>query len=133
MLLYTCNYGIRGNYMFPAERIKLLREINEISQTKLANDLFIGRSTMSEYENGIKQPPIDVLVQIADYFDVSLDYLAGRTDKKISIQKLNNHLSTRYGNIPLEDLNDLQRDEKEAIGILIRTYQKYNNRIEKKK
>lgn len=119
--------------MFPAERIKLLREINEISQTKLANDLFIGRSTMSEYENGIKQPPIDVLVQIADYFDVSLDYLAGRTDKKISIQKLNNHLSTRYGNIPLEALNDLQKDEKEAIGILIRTYQKYNNMTEKKK
>ena len=116
--------------MFPAERIKLLREINDVSQTKLANDLFIGRSTMSEYENGNKQPPISVLIKIADYFDVSLDYLAGRTDIKISIQKMSNHLSTRYGNIPLADLNNLQKDEKEAMGILIRTYQKYNNATE---
>ena len=119
--------------MFLGERIKLLREIKGISQTKLAKDLYIGRSTISEYESGIKQPPISALVKIADYFDVSLDYLAGRTDKKISIEKLDNRLSTRYGEIPLNDLCDLQKDEKEAIGILIKTYKKYNCTTDKEK
>lgn len=113
--------------MFPAERIRLLRENKNISQKKLAEDLLIGQSTMSEYENGVKQPPISILVKIADYFDVSLDFLAGRTDKKIPIEKLSNQLSTRYGNIPMQDLCELQKDEKEAIGILIQTYKKYNN------
>ena len=105
---------------------KLLREDKKISQTKLAEDLFIGRSTMSEYENGTKQPPISVLVKIADYFDVSLDYIAGRTDKKVSIEKINTILSTQYGKTLLNDFCNLQKDEKKAIEILIQTYKKYN-------
>lgn len=117
--------------MFPAERIRLLRENKDISQTKLAENLYIGRSTLSEYESGIKQPPISILIKIADYFDVSLDYLAGRTDKKVSVEKLTSLLSAQYGNIPLSDLCDLQNDEKEAIGILIKTYKKYGNTVNK--
>lgn len=119
--------------MFPAERIKSLRENRNISQLKLAKDLLIGQSTMSEYESGIKQPPVSILIKIADYFDVSLDYLAGRTDVKISINKINSHLTTRFGELTINDLFNLQKDEKEAVLIHIQTYNKYRNIIEKKK
>lgn len=118
--------------MFPAERIKMLRENREISQIKLAKDLLIGQSTMSEYESGVKQPPVSVLSKMADYFDVSLDYLAGRTNIKISIEKLHKQLSTRFGEVSINDLFNLQDDEKEAIWILIQTYKKYGDSIDKK-
>ena len=119
--------------MFPAERIKPLRESKNISQLKLARDLLIGQSTMSEYESGIKQPPVSVLINIADYFDVSLDYLTGRTDVKVSINKLNSHLTTRFGELTINDLFSLQNDEKEAVLIHIQTYKKYKNLQTKKK
>lgn len=65
------NKKVEEDIVFPAERIKSLREGKNISQLKLAKDLLIGQSTMSEYESGIKQPPVSVLINIADYFDVS--------------------------------------------------------------
>jgi len=54
--------------LFPAERIRELRELKEITQTELASRLLIGKSTMSEYETGVKQPPVAVLSIIADFF-----------------------------------------------------------------
>lgn len=113
--------------LFPAERIRLLRENKNISQKKLAEDLLIGQSTMSEYENGIKQPPLSVLVKMADYFDVSLDYLAGRTNLKPSIDLLQEKLTVRPGKvIAVNDLVNLGADEKEAICSLIDIFKKKN-------
>ncbi len=83
--------------MFPAARIKKLRESKNISQGKIAKDLLIGQSTMSEYENEVKQPPISVLIKIADYFDVSLDYLTGRTSIKTTASTIREKLITESG------------------------------------
>jgi transcriptional regulator with XRE-family HTH domain len=127
------NKKAEEDIVFPAERIKSLREGKNISQLKLAKDLLIGQSTMSEYESGIKQPPVSVLINIADYFDVSLDYLTGRTDVKVPINKLNSRLTTRFGELTINDLFSLQDDEKEAILIHIQTYKKYKNLQNKKK
>ncbi|MCI8619061.1 MAG: helix-turn-helix transcriptional regulator [Oscillospiraceae bacterium] len=111
--------------LYPAERIRLLRENKNISQKKLAEDLLIGQSTMSEYENGIKQPPLSVLIKIADYFGVSLDYLAGRTNIKPTIDLLQENLSVRPGKtIAVDDLVHLGTDEKEAIRSLIDIFKK---------
>ena len=38
------------------------------------------RGTTGNFENGNKKPSLDMLIKLADYFDVSIDYLAGRTD-----------------------------------------------------
>lgn len=111
--------------MFPAERIKELRENMNVSQSKLANDLLIGQSTMSEYENGVKQPPISVLIKIADYFNVSLDYLTGRTNIKMTISTLQDKLVTESGNkMSIRDIIQLDSDEKEAIINLIKLFNK---------
>lgn len=58
----------------------------EILQTKkltayrVAKETNISQGLMNEYKNGIKVPTIENLIKIADYLDVSIDYLVGRTD-----------------------------------------------------
>ena len=63
-------------------RIKLLREKAKLSQAKLATALGdVKQPVLARYELGSIMPSYPVLVKIADYFDVSTDYLLGRTDK----------------------------------------------------
>ncbi|MBQ8371367.1 MAG: helix-turn-helix transcriptional regulator [Clostridia bacterium] len=62
-------------------RLKRLRKERNISQLKLAIDLNMNQNTVSRYENMEREADYETLVRIADYFDVSLDYLLGRTDK----------------------------------------------------
>ena len=62
-------------------RIKELREKKNITQLKLAVDLNLNQNTLSRYETGEREPSYDVLIKIADYFNVSIDYLLCLTDK----------------------------------------------------
>ena len=64
------------------ERIKALREDRDLTQQAAAEYLQITRSTYSNYENGIREFPLEVLKKLADLYDTSLDYLLERTDEK---------------------------------------------------
>lgn len=64
-----------------AQRVKLLRESMGISQLELAKKLKTTQSSVNRYENDQVNVPHDLLLKYADFFDVSLDYLYGRTDK----------------------------------------------------
>ncbi|MDE6470834.1 MAG: helix-turn-helix domain-containing protein [Eubacterium sp.] len=61
-------------------RLKELRKKKGISQLKLAMDLSMNQNTISRYETGERQADYKTLIKIADYFDVSIDYLLERTD-----------------------------------------------------
>ena len=61
-------------------RIRDLREDSDKKQIELAKNLNIDQSTYSDYENGKINIPIDQLIKIADFYNVSLDYLVGRDD-----------------------------------------------------
>ena len=61
-------------------RLKELREKRKISQVKLAMDLSMNQNSISRYENGTREADYKTLIQFADYFDVSIDYLLARTD-----------------------------------------------------
>lgn len=61
-------------------RLKELRKAKRISQLRLATDLNTNQNTISRYETGEREPGIAELIRIADYFNVSLDYLLERTD-----------------------------------------------------
>lgn len=61
-------------------RLKELRKQRHISQIKLAMDLSVSQNTISRYEQGEREAGYDMLVKIADYFNVSVDYLLERTD-----------------------------------------------------
>ena len=61
-------------------RLKELRKKKGISQLRLATELNTTQNTISRYETGEREPGIDELVKIADYFNVSVDFLIGRTN-----------------------------------------------------
>ncbi len=61
-------------------RLKEIRKLKGISQVKLAFALNTNQNTISRYETGEREPGISELIKIADYFDVSIDYLLERTD-----------------------------------------------------
>ena len=64
-----------------AQRLSQLRESVHLSQAKLAAEFEgIEQSAIFRYENAQSFPPYWVLIQYADFFDVSLDYIFGRTD-----------------------------------------------------
>lgn len=60
--------------------IRSLRESANLSQAKMAKQLGIPQSNLNRYENNNSATPLDVLIKYADFFDVSLDYILGRTD-----------------------------------------------------
>ena len=64
------------------ERIRNLREDNDKNQPELADYLNVKQTTYSKYELGKVNIPIEVFMKLADYYDVSVDYLLGRTAKK---------------------------------------------------
>lgn len=61
-------------------RLKELRRARKISQLKLALDLNMNQNSISRYENCEREADYETLIRFADYFDVSLDYLLGRTN-----------------------------------------------------
>lgn len=63
-------------------RIRDLREDRDFTQQQLADRLFINRRTYAAYENGVNSMTPETLIKIADIYDVSIDYLLERTDKK---------------------------------------------------
>ena len=67
----------RGDFM----RLKEIRKAKGISQLKMAMDLNTNQNTISRYETGEREPGIAELIRIADYFNVSVDYLLGRTNE----------------------------------------------------
>ena len=63
------------------QRIRDLREDHDKKQTELAAYLHIKPNTYSNYECGKINVPVDMLIKIADFYGVTLDYLVGRDDR----------------------------------------------------
>ncbi len=63
-------------------RIRDLREDADLTQKQIAELLMCDQSLYSKYERGERILPLELAVQLADFYKVSLDYLVGRTDKK---------------------------------------------------
>lgn len=66
-------------YIFP-ERLKELREEKELSINQLSKEINVSPTAISRWENNLRIPNIVNLFVLADFFDVSADYLIGRTD-----------------------------------------------------
>lgn len=61
-------------------RLKLLRKQKHMSQLSLAMKLNTTQMSISRYETGKREPDLKTLILIADFFDISIDYLLERTD-----------------------------------------------------
>lgn len=63
-----------------AQRIKDLMKSEKLTQMQLAHALEVGQSSISDWLNSKSEPSIENLWKLADYFDVSVDYLIGRKE-----------------------------------------------------
>ncbi len=68
-------------------RIRDLREDSDLTQIELCEKLYMNKTTYTNYEQGKHSVPFDFAVTLAEFYGVSLDYLAGRTNNKRGIEK----------------------------------------------
>ena len=71
-----------------SERLKSLREDKDLSQKELAKALGVSPSTIGMYESGKRTPDSEMLTRICDFFNITVDYLLGRTNTKNSLDSL---------------------------------------------
>ena len=64
------------------QRIQDLRTDADLSQKQLSEILHISQRSYSHYETESRNIPVEMLIRLANYYDISVDYLVGRTDKK---------------------------------------------------
>lgn len=63
-----------------ADRIKALRIEKKLTLKQLSTDLSLPLNTYANYEHGTREPPLDFIIALCDYYKVTADYLLGRTD-----------------------------------------------------
>ena len=63
-------------------RLKDLREDNDLKQEEISKYLHMKQPQYSRYERGERDIPIQILIMLADYYNCSIDYICGRTNKK---------------------------------------------------
>ncbi len=64
------------------QRLEDLRIDNDLTQQQVADILYCKREVYRRYEKGQRELPLSYAIMLADYYNVSLDYLVGRTDRK---------------------------------------------------
>lgn len=69
------------------ERIRHIREDSELTQQKVADILHIGQRTYADYESGKTRIPVDNLMLLAKFYNVSMDYITGASDIKTEYPK----------------------------------------------
>lgn len=64
------------------ERIRAIREDNDMTQQQIADILHVGQRTYSDYESGKTRIPIDSLIILAKFYNLSMDYISGASNIK---------------------------------------------------
>lgn len=112
---------------FP-EILRMLREKQGYSQKQLADVLHVSKNSVSHYELGVCMPSIEVIVSIAEIFDVSLDYLLGRSNVNLSKRLLEKTIDKNItaGNM-LEKILRLDKEHRSDLLRILRYIEKDNN------
>ncbi|MFT9495818.1 helix-turn-helix domain-containing protein [Anaerosolibacter sp.] len=100
-----------------SERLRELRQKHDITLDKMADDTGITKATLSRYENGHREPKLDIINTIADYFNVPVDYLLGNTNQ------INPHKTT---------VDLLEEEFPEGVQVLRRATKKLNPKARRK-
>lgn len=97
------------------KRLRSLRESQDIKQNEFANKIGISNVVLSRYESGERRPDYETLEKIADYFNVTTDYLLGRSntpnlseEDEFQAFKNNPDLERWYKELPNSDEEDLK-------------------------
>jgi len=93
--------------------LKQLRERENLTQEELAKRLNISRSRLASYEQGQREPDLELLEVIADFFNVDLDYLLGRSTTTTQINQVTTIAA--HKNNPDEEWTEEELEEIEAF------------------
>ncbi|MBT2634585.1 helix-turn-helix domain-containing protein [Bacillus sp. ISL-26] len=94
------------------KRITSLRKKANLTQEQMAAKLNITRSALSQYELGSRNPDYDLLIKIADFFDVSIDYLLrGEDHYKDKARELRKHTDVRFAAVDGREFTDSEKEE----------------------
>ncbi len=104
------------------DRLRLLRNRLRRNQETIANDLGISRARYSHYENNHVEPDLDLLKKIAEYYDVTVDYLLGRSfhENLSEEMTLDEQVEELY-----KILQSMPEEEREDVKKQILTYAKF--------
>lgn len=108
-------------------RIAELRKEKGLNQVGLGLRLNVSQKMISAYESGTHQPSIDTLIQMSNLFNVSVDYIIGTSNIKLSAEKFSKDTLTDLEIELLDIFKELDRNKQEkAIGILfaLKNYEK---------
>ena len=94
-----------------SERLKELRKQNDVSQKQLSDFLKITPQAISKWETGTAQPDNNFLIELANYFHVSTDYLLGKSD----IENAENPYDDDLEQVLFSKAKELTDDEKKAV------------------
>lgn len=97
-----------------AHRLKQLRKSFDLTQESFANKISSSRSTIAGYETERKEPDYETLKKIADFFDVSVDYLLGITDIK-KIEQSSSDKEKDNSNPFLREFEGLSEESKKEV------------------
>ncbi|USG64037.1 helix-turn-helix transcriptional regulator [Brevibacillus ruminantium] len=112
--------------MFLGQRLKECRKAKKLTQQELSDALSLNRSTYAKYETGDNEPDNQTLQKLADFFDVKIDYLLGRTndpspsEKKDKLEKSRDELLQELTDDPddfffLDGYLDASDEEKREL------------------
>jgi len=96
-------------------RISYLRNEVGLTQLELANKINISRASLSHYEAGRRDPDTSTLEKLADFFNVSIDYLVGRTNSRQSSEITYNLTETEFATPKNSFEDDLPPEAIEEI------------------
>ena len=89
--------------------LKKLREKLRLSQTEVAKHLGINSQTYNRYETGVNEPNIEMLIKLADFFNVSIDDLVGRESNTINLNYFDDNKKELLSYLVQEDNKTIQR------------------------
>lgn len=115
-----------------ASRIKEVRESRHVIQEIVANEIGVTKQTFSKYERDITNIKVDVLIKLAEYFNVTTDYLLGLSDVKRDLQRqveMNKDLDEYYELV--EAFKSFDEYDKELLWNIVQKLKETN--IKRKK
>lgn len=85
-----------------AQNIKNLREDNDLYQKDIAKILGTTQSYYAQYENGKRPLPIEHLITLCKFYNVSADYILGFTNEQQTKWNIKNNININYGNVEMK-------------------------------
>lgn len=97
------------------EILSTLREEKDMKQHEVAEKVHVTKSAISSYETGSSQPSYSVLVALADLYDVSIDFLLGRTQMRLPFHYFELCLSNPYNSVQNDLPNPLCAQKNDSV------------------